>query len=121
MSPRVSVRQAIAAALFCALPLSFQSHAGVGIGAIPVPQDVQSDRLIIRFKDNIPFDKVNEVLKRVEYNEVCWIQSDRNYADIYLENRRYSAKISHNFSIIFENFFLVFFNSIFEAFVIVFC
>lgn len=40
------------------------------------------------------FVKVNEVLKRITYNEVYWIQSDRNYADIYLENKRYSAKIS---------------------------
>lgn len=40
------------------------------------------------------FVKVNDVLKKIEYHEVCWIQSDRNYADIFLEKKRYTAKIS---------------------------
>lgn len=40
------------------------------------------------------FVKVNEVLKRIEYRDVCFIHSDRNYADIHLKDKRYTAKIS---------------------------
>ena len=40
------------------------------------------------------FVKVNEVLKRIKYQEVYYIHSDRNYADIHLKDKRYTAKIS---------------------------
>jgi len=55
-------------------------------------QDTSFQQII----DDSFFVKVNEILKRVNYDEVYWVKSDRNYADIYLENKRYSAKISLN-------------------------
>lgn len=44
--------------------------------------------------DDCFFVKVNEVLKRINYDDVLWIQSDRNYVDIYIDGKRFSAKIS---------------------------
>ncbi len=69
--------------------ISLRSHIERVFKEVTNPEEEDS-----AFVENCFFVKVNEVLRRVEYNEVCWIQSDRNYADIYLENKRYSAKIS---------------------------
>lgn len=69
--------------------ISLRSHIERVFKDLAAPQKLEH-----AFIENSFFVKVNEVLRRIKYEEVHWIQSDRNYADIYLENKRYSAKIS---------------------------
>lgn len=57
-------------------------------------KELSTDAVKKSYADDCFFVKVNEVLKKVNYDEVYWIQSDRNYVDIHLKQRRYSAKIS---------------------------
>ena len=65
MLPRVSLMTAIVCAIACSLPLSFQANAA-GKGNRTAKRDIPSDRLIIRFKDHVSFEKADRVLKRLE-------------------------------------------------------
>lgn len=65
MIHRVSLKTAIVCAIACSLPLSFQASAA-GTGKPAAKHDLPSDRLIIRFKDNVSFEQADRVLKRLE-------------------------------------------------------
>lgn len=65
MFSRVSLRTAIICAIACSLPLSFQASAA-GQGKPNAKHDVKSNRLIVRFKDNVSFETADNVLKNLE-------------------------------------------------------
>ena len=68
MLPRVPLRTTIVCAIACSLPLSFQANAA-GTGNPAAKRDIPSDRLIIRFKDNVSFEQADRMLKRLEQKQ----------------------------------------------------
>jgi len=40
------------------------------------------------------FVKQNDVLKRIEFNDILWIEADGNYIELHLDDRRYATKMS---------------------------
>jgi len=44
--------------------------------------------------DDCFFVKQNDLLKRIEFDDILWIEADGNYIELYLDNKRYAAKMS---------------------------
>ncbi len=40
------------------------------------------------------FVKQNDVLKRIEFDDILWIEADGNYIELHLDDKRYATKMS---------------------------
>lgn len=44
--------------------------------------------------DDCFFIKQNDLLKRIEFDDILWIEADGNYIELYVHNKRYATKMS---------------------------